>query len=63
MPAAMNAANEVAVGAFLDGSAAFLDIPRIVEHVMGRHDPVPLESVEHVETIDAWARSVARAAL
>ncbi|MDI6900404.1 MAG: 1-deoxy-D-xylulose-5-phosphate reductoisomerase [Anaerosomatales bacterium] len=63
MPAAMNAANEIAVGAFLDGAAAFLDIPRVVEHVMTRHDPVPLESVEHVEAVDEWARSAARAAL
>ncbi|GAB4286364.1 MAG: 1-deoxy-D-xylulose-5-phosphate reductoisomerase [Coriobacteriia bacterium] len=63
MPAAMNAANEVAVGAFLDGTAPFLDIPRVVEHVMARHDPIPLESVEQVEAVDAWARAVARAAL
>ena len=36
MPAAMNAANEVAVAAFLAGECGFLDIERTVDAVMGR---------------------------
>ncbi|MCE5191515.1 MAG: 1-deoxy-D-xylulose-5-phosphate reductoisomerase, partial [Actinomycetia bacterium] len=63
MPAAMNAANEVAVAAFLCGNAGFLDIPRVVEAVMSAHDRQPLESVEQVEKIDGWARRIATSAL
>ncbi|HEY3318654.1 MAG TPA: 1-deoxy-D-xylulose-5-phosphate reductoisomerase [Coriobacteriia bacterium] len=60
MPAAMNAANEVAVAAFLEGRCRLTDIDRTVEAVMTAHDPEPLESVEQVEAVDAWARERAR---
>ena len=63
MPAAMNAANEVVVASFLDHGAGFLDIPRVVEGVMSRHTAEPLESVEHVEEIDTWARRTAEGLL
>lgn len=63
MPAAMNAANEVAVAAFLAGRTGFTDIPRVVEAVMHAHMTEALESVEQVEAVDAWARSVATASL
>ena len=55
----MNAANEVAVAAFLAGACGFLDIERTVESGHGRRTtPQPLESLEQVE-IDAWARRFA----
>jgi 1-deoxy-D-xylulose-5-phosphate reductoisomerase len=63
MPAAMNAANEVAVAAFLTGECGFLDIERIVDTVMNAHTPEKLESIDHVEAVDAWAREAARTAL
>jgi 1-deoxy-D-xylulose-5-phosphate reductoisomerase len=63
MPAAMNAANEVAVAAFLDNACGFLDIEAVVEGVMSEHDVERLESLEQVEEVDAWARQRARAAL
>jgi len=63
MPAVMNAANEVAVEAFLEGRCKFTDIPKIVETAMNAHTPEPLESLEQVEQADAWARSVARSSL
>lgn len=63
LPAAMNAANEVAVAAFLAGACGFLDIEGVVETVMEAHTSQPLESIEQVESVDAWARSAARAAL
>lgn len=63
MPAAMNAANEVAVGAFLDGACGFLDIERAVDAVMAEHDAEALSSVDQVELVDEWARSVARRVL
>jgi 1-deoxy-D-xylulose-5-phosphate reductoisomerase len=59
MPAAMNAANEVAVAAFLDGSAGFMDIPRVVSAVMEAHVRENLDSVEHVESVDAASRELA----
>lgn len=59
LPAAMNAANEVAVAAFLGGAAGFSDIPRVVETVMRAHTAEPLESIEHAAEVDAWARRTA----
>lgn len=59
MPAVMNAANEVAVEAFLARRVGFLDIPRIVGTVMQHHAAEPLESVDQVELVDTWARRTA----
>ena len=59
-PAVMNAANEVAVAAFLDGSARFFDIEETVAAVLAAHVREPLESIEQIETADAWARAKAR---
>ena len=63
LPAVMNAANEVAVAAFLGGECSLVDIDRVVETVMSAHDTERLESVEQVETVDRWARSMASDAL
>lgn len=59
MPAVLNAANEIAVAAFLRGAIGFLDIPRIIDQVMQRHRPSPLSSLEQVLLVDAWARQEA----
>ncbi|MCL5677605.1 MAG: 1-deoxy-D-xylulose-5-phosphate reductoisomerase [Firmicutes bacterium] len=59
MPAVVNAANEVAVEAFLDGDLDFLGIPRTIERIMARHDPVPAASLASVLKADAWARALA----
>ncbi len=56
VPAVLNAANEVAVAAFLENRCGFLDIERIVATVLEVHDRTDLESLEHVEQIDRWAR-------
>lgn len=63
VPAAMNAANEVAVAAFLGGRAGFLDIPRVVETVLAAHDRFEPTSIEDLEAVDAWARATAAQAL
>ncbi|MDI6844160.1 MAG: 1-deoxy-D-xylulose-5-phosphate reductoisomerase [Anaerosomatales bacterium] len=63
MPAVMNAANEVAVAAFLDHRITFLDIPRVIEGVMARHDPFSPATIEEIESVDAWARSEAEGIL
>jgi 1-deoxy-D-xylulose-5-phosphate reductoisomerase len=62
-PAVLNAANEVAVDAFLSGRCRFTDIDRVVEAVMALHTPERLESIDQVEAVDLWARDAARDAL
>jgi 1-deoxy-D-xylulose-5-phosphate reductoisomerase len=59
MPAALNAANEVAVAAFLDGACSFLEIEKTVEQVMDAHDAVHIDSVEQLEMVDSLARKTA----
>ena len=55
-PAVLNAANEVAVQAFLDGKTAFTDIAVLCEKMLGRTTPVELNSLEDVIAADADAR-------
>jgi len=59
MPAVLNAANEVAVAAFLKGRLKFLDIPRVVEQTMAAHVPQALTDLEQVLAVNAWAREFA----
>jgi 1-deoxy-D-xylulose-5-phosphate reductoisomerase len=63
MPAVMNAANEEMVAAFLGGRAAFVDIARVIESVMEKHDNRPIGNLEDLLAVDAWARGTARALL
>lgn len=60
LPCVMNAANEVAVAAFLAGQGSYLGIAACVEAVMEAHDVAAVESIEQLESVDAWARSCAR---
>jgi 1-deoxy-D-xylulose-5-phosphate reductoisomerase len=56
-PAAMNAANEVAVAAFLDGRIAFTDIVGIVADVVIQHEPLEADDLGNVLAADGAARS------
>ncbi|HXH28096.1 MAG TPA: 1-deoxy-D-xylulose-5-phosphate reductoisomerase, partial [Candidatus Polarisedimenticolia bacterium] len=58
-PAVLNAANEVAVQAFLDGRLAFPAIARLVAAVLERHRPAPVGSIEDVMQADAHGRRAA----
>ncbi|NYT40127.1 1-deoxy-D-xylulose-5-phosphate reductoisomerase [Sphingomonas sp. R-74633] len=58
-PAILNAANEVAVAAFLSGRLNFLEIAAISADTLDRYDPVAPESLEAVWAIDAEARRIA----
>ncbi len=60
VPALMNAANEVAVAAFLERKIAFLDIPRLIESVLGDLAPKEVESLQDVMAADADARRAAQ---
>ncbi len=58
-PCVMNAANEIAVAAFLDGSIGFLDICDIIEQALSARSVRPAESFEILREEDAWARAYA----
>ena len=58
-PAVFNAANEVAVAAFLEGAIPFGAISETIERVLDSHAPAPASSVEAVRSADRWARDEA----
>jgi 1-deoxy-D-xylulose-5-phosphate reductoisomerase len=62
-PAILNAANEVAVEAFLAGKIAFLTIPVIIEQVLNSAVIVPVESIAQLIDVDIKARRVAKSHL
>jgi 1-deoxy-D-xylulose-5-phosphate reductoisomerase len=53
----MNAANEVAVHAFLEGRLRLTDVPDVVEAILDEHEPAPVVSAVSLERADAWART------
>ena len=55
----LNAANEVAVRSFLDENIGFMDIPRVVESCLERHDEDAVTSIDAVKEIDARTRVAA----
>jgi 1-deoxy-D-xylulose-5-phosphate reductoisomerase len=57
---ALNAADEIAVAAFLEGAIPFLGIPRTIEDVLMQTKSTPPESIEEVLAADAAARDCAR---
>jgi 1-deoxy-D-xylulose-5-phosphate reductoisomerase len=59
LPAVMNAANEVAVSAFLDRRIPFPRIWQSVEEVMSRHQSVAKPSLDAILEADRWARATA----
>ncbi|MEZ4485896.1 MAG: 1-deoxy-D-xylulose-5-phosphate reductoisomerase [Syntrophotaleaceae bacterium] len=59
-PAVLNAANEVAVEAFLQEQIGFLDIASILHNVLDRHVPAPLEHIDDALRADLWGRQEAR---
>jgi 1-deoxy-D-xylulose-5-phosphate reductoisomerase len=63
MPAVLNAANEEAVSAFLDGRIPFTAIPESIAEVMDGHPAGPLRDLEAVLEADAWARRRSRETL
>ena len=58
-PAILNAANEIAVAAFLGGRIGFLDIASIVAKVLDRYDPPAPAGIDDVLAVDADARRMA----
>ncbi|MCU0608907.1 MAG: 1-deoxy-D-xylulose-5-phosphate reductoisomerase [Chitinispirillaceae bacterium] len=56
-PAVVNAANEVAVEAFLEGRIPFNGIAELVEFALEKHTVVPADSLDAIEHADNWARA------
>ena len=52
----LNAANEIAVAAFLDGRLAFTAIPEVIRGAMDAHQAAEVRTLAEVRTVDQWAR-------
>jgi len=63
MPAVLNAANEIAVNAFLEGAIKFTEIPVLIQKVMEAHDVKLVQTIEDILRADHWARERAKAIL
>ncbi len=59
-PAVLNAANEIAVQAFLDGEIGFTRIPAVIESTLTAAAPGPADTLDDVLAADAEARALAR---
>lgn len=59
MPATMNAANEIAVDAFLNGGIRFTEIAEVIRQTMDAHTPKAVSSLEDALEADRWAREKA----
>lgn len=62
-PAVLNAADEIAVNAFLEKKLSFTGMYRLTEKVVRRHHVVQRPSLKDIEQADAWAREQAAIAL
>jgi 1-deoxy-D-xylulose-5-phosphate reductoisomerase len=62
-PAILNAANEVAVAAFLAGQIRFTQIPELIAEALGRMPNRPLSSIEACVDVDAETRRLVRGRL
>jgi 1-deoxy-D-xylulose-5-phosphate reductoisomerase len=60
-PAILNAANEIAVEAFLADQIGFMDIPQIIEAVLSAANIEAVESIEQLVAVDTQARQAALA--
>ncbi|MCD5390767.1 1-deoxy-D-xylulose-5-phosphate reductoisomerase [candidate division NPL-UPA2 bacterium] len=63
MPAVLNAANEVAVEAFLNGKIGFLDIAEVSRRVMAEHSIIRKPDLNDIKGADTWARERAKEGL
>jgi len=63
MPAILNAANEIGVNAFLEGSLKFTDVPILLQRVMEEHEVKSVHTIEDILRADQWARERSKAIL
>ena len=62
-PVALNAANEVAVAAFLENKICFNDLSKVIERVLNKHQAQKNPSLEDILTVDAEARMQAQSVI
>ncbi len=62
-PCVLNAADEVAVQAFLDGAISLGQVPDVLARVLDEHDIETVDSFDQLRGADAWARAAARRAV
>lgn len=62
-PAVLNAADEIAVEAFLDRRIPFSDIPKLIEAALGAHKTGAADSIESIISADGWARDYVQSRL
>lgn len=60
-PAVLNAANEIAVSAFLEGAIKFTEIPLLLQKVLEEHELKSVHTIEDILKADHWARERAKA--
>jgi 1-deoxy-D-xylulose-5-phosphate reductoisomerase len=60
MPAVLNAANEIAVEAFISNTINFVDLSVIIDKVLNIHNPIKDPSLEDILDADKWARAKAK---
>jgi len=60
MPTVLNAANEIAVDAFLNERVRFTDIPVIIERCMQQFEVRPADSLDIILDVDQQARAVSQ---
>ena len=56
LPIVLNAANEIAVAAFLEGRLGFTDISSVICETMDAHVPETVETLAAIRKVDSWAR-------
>jgi 1-deoxy-D-xylulose-5-phosphate reductoisomerase len=59
LPSVLNAANEKAVGFFLENKIRFIQIPKIIERVMDQHQAIHSPGLKEILESDQWARHIA----
>ena len=59
-PAALSAANDAAVGAYLREEIAFTEIPRVIEETLAHHRVIEHPTLEQILEADGWARNTAQ---
>ncbi|WP_177505401.1 1-deoxy-D-xylulose-5-phosphate reductoisomerase [Anaerosinus sp.] len=60
MPCVFNAANEIAVNAFLEGKISFLSISKVIKSAMNNHTVIAKPNLADLYQIDAWTRNFAQ---
>lgn len=58
MPAVLNAANEIAVGKFLEHKIRFIKIPELIEKAMKKHNPIKNPTLEEIMSVDLETRKI-----